>query len=185
MDRFTRRDIASLAASAALVAGTQAQADAGAHNSTKATEPIAGHAGAIPYSRFKLYNVHDADLDAVTPVPFPFVPGSSFRAVNTGIDEPAVQINFEDFLPGPDIIWSMFHDEVQYVTAGHAQITFHLPPLMQVSGTVIAGPGAIYLLPRGARITWRVLNNQPFRHLCVCVPNPGYPIPFAHSIAHE
>ena len=92
-----------------------------------------------------------------------------------------MQVNFEDFLPGPDIVWSMFHDEVQYVTSGRAEITFHLPPLMQETGTAIAGPGSIYLLPRGARIRWRVLGGEPFRHLCVCIPNPGYPIPVASS----
>lgn len=137
---------------------------------------------ALTYSKFRMYRVDDGDLDGSDIYPFPFVAGSQFRAVNAGIDEPAVQVNFEDFLPGPDIPWTLFHDEIQYVTSGRAQITYWLPPLMQETGEVVAEPGCIYLLPRGCRVVWRVLGDEPFRHLCICVPNPGYPIPAARSM---
>ena len=99
-----------------------------------------------------MYSVVDSDLDAAPVLEFPFIKGSKLKAVNCGIEEPAVQVNFEDFLPGQDIVWSMFHDEVQYVTSGGAEISFHLPPLMQESGRVVAEPGSIYLLPRDWRI---------------------------------
>ena len=69
----------------------------------------------------KLYKAVDSDLDSAPSFEFPFIAESKFKAVNTGIDEPAVQINFEDFYRGPDIVRSMFHDEVQYVTFGRAQ----------------------------------------------------------------
>jgi mannose-6-phosphate isomerase-like protein (cupin superfamily) len=153
------------------------------HATPRASMPkMSGAVTSIPHSKFRLYTVADSDLDAAPTYPFPFVADSKFKAVNCGIDEPAVQVNFEDFFPGPDIVWSMFHDEVQYVTSGRAEITFHLPPLMQESGKAIAGPGSIYLLPRGSRIVWRVLGDEPFRHLCICIPNPGYPIPVADSM---
>ncbi|RME67113.1 MAG: hypothetical protein D6782_03160 [Alphaproteobacteria bacterium] len=129
-----------------------------------------------------MYKVTDADLDQAPDLEFPFHPGSRFRAVNTGIDEPAAQINFEDFVKGQAITWTMPHDEVQYVVSGCAQITYHLPPLMQESATVVAGPGCVYLLPQGARIVWTVLSDEPFRHLCICWPNPAYPIPLAASV---
>jgi hypothetical protein len=143
---------------------------------------VSGAAGAINYSKFRIYNPVDSDLDSAPTFEFPFIAGSVFRAINTGIDEPAVQINYEDFMPGPDIIWSMFYDEVHYVVSGRAHITYHLPPLMQETGTAIAEPGSIYLLPRGSRILWRVLGDAPFRHLCICVPNPGFAIPVASSL---
>jgi ethanolamine utilization protein EutQ (cupin superfamily) len=79
----------------------------------------------------------------------------------------------------------MAHDEVHYVTKGRAEITFHLAPLMIETGKIIAEAGSIYLLPRGARIVWRVLSDEPFRHLCICVPNPGYPVPVARSVANK
>lgn len=180
---ITRRDLArlGLGGAAGLVAAVGAlagQEDAGDTRRPATSSAVKG----LDYSKFRLYSVQDADLDRAPGYEFPFIPGSQFKAVNTGIDEPAVQVNFEDFLPGPDIVWSMFHDEVQYVTSGRAEITYHLPPLMQETGTVVAGPGSIYLLPRGARIRWRVLGSEPFRHLCVCIPNPGYPIPVAASV---
>lgn len=136
----------------------------------------------IKWSKFGIYQVEDSDLDRAPDLEFPFHPGSKFRAVNTGIDEPTVQINFEDFVKGQSITWSMPHDEVQYVVSGTAEITFHLPPLMLESGKVIAKPGSVYLLPQGARIVWTVLSDEPFRHLCICWPNPSYPIPVADSV---
>ena len=140
---------------------------------------------AIKWSRFALYNVADSDLDTAPDKTFPFIDGSRYRAVNTGIDEPASQINFEDFYPGPDIVWTLSHDEVHYVTKGRAEITYHLPPLMKETGTVIAETGSVYLLPRGCRVVWRVLGDEPFRHMCICVPNPGYPSVPAPSVAGE
>jgi mannose-6-phosphate isomerase-like protein (cupin superfamily) len=138
---------------------------------------------AIKWSRFALYNVEDSDLDTAADKVFPFIEGSRYRAVNTGINEPACQINFEDFYPGPDIVWTLSHDEIHYVTKGRAEITYHLPPLMKETGTVIAETGSVYLIPRGCRIVWRVLGDEPFRHLCICPPNPGYPSGPAPSVA--
>ena len=136
----------------------------------------------IVYSKFRIYHPQDSDLDSAPDLQFPFVEGSRFRAVNTGIDEPACQVNFEDFYKGPDITWSLFHDEVQVVLKGRAEIEYWLPPLMAEHGKVVAEPGAIYLLPRGCRVVWRVLSDEPFRHLCITYPNPSYPIPLADSV---
>ena len=137
----------------------------------------------LVYSRFAMYKVDEDDLEQSETFPFPFVEGSQFRAVMCGIDEPSCQVNFEDWLPGPDITWSMFHDEVQYVIRGRAEIEIWHPPLMQDHVKVVAEPGCIYLLPRGARVLWRVLGDEPFRHLCICYPNPGYPVSTARSVA--
>lgn len=136
----------------------------------------------IVWSRFGIYQPQDSDLDDAADLEFPFHPGSRFRAVNTGIDEPACQINYEDFVRGTDIAWTLAHDEVQVVVSGRAEIEYHLPPLMLETGKVVAEPGAVYLLPRGCRVVWRVLSDEPFRHLCITYPNPGYPIPVAASV---
>ena len=138
---------------------------------------------ALKWGRFGIYRCEDGDLDNAPDMEFPFAAGSRFRAVNTGINEPACQINYEDFYKGPDIVWTLAHDEVQYVVSGRAEIEYHLPPLMIETGKVIAEPGCVYLLPRGCRVVWRVLSDEPFRHLCVTYPNPGYPIPVAASVA--
>jgi hypothetical protein len=135
----------------------------------------------IVYSKFGIYHPQDGDLDGAPDLEFPFVPGSRFRAVNSGIDEPACQVNYEDFYKGKDITWTLFHDEVQVVVKGTAEIEYWLPPLMLEHGQAVAKPGSIYLLPRGCRVIWRVLSDEPFRHLCITYPNPGYPIPVAAS----
>ena len=137
----------------------------------------------ITWSKFKIYDPVDSDLDNAPDLEFPFHPGSKFRAINTGIDEPSTQGNYEDFYKGMDIGWSMPHDEVQVVVSGEAEIEYFLPPLMAESGKVIAKKGSVYLLPQGARIIWRVISDEPFRHLCICYPNPRYPIPVADSVA--
>ena len=137
----------------------------------------------IIWGKFGLYTPQDSDLDNAPDLEFPFVPGSKFRAVNTGINEPACQINYEDFYKGVDIPWTLAHDEVQVVISGRAELEYHLPPLMLETGKVEAGPGAVYYLPRGCRVVWRVLSDEPLRHLCITYPNPAYPIPVAASVA--
>lgn len=135
----------------------------------------------LVYGKFRIYHPKDIDLDDAPDYEFPFIKGSRFRAVNCAIDEPACQINYEDFYKGPDITWSMFHDEVQVVVSGRCEIEYWLPPLMLEHGKAIAEPGSIYYLPRGCRVLWRVLSDEPFRHLCITYPNPGYPITVARS----
>lgn len=139
----------------------------------------------ISWSKFEHYHYDATDLDDEPDMEFPFVPGSRFRAVNTGIDEPAVQINLEDFYKGQDIPWTLAHDEVHYVLMGECELEYHLPPLMIESGKVILKTGSTYYLPRGCRAVWRVLSDEPFRHLCVCYSNPGYPVPVARSKQRE
>jgi hypothetical protein len=136
----------------------------------------------ISWSKFQIYDVEDADLDVAASRPFPHVTGALYKAVNCGIKEPACQINFEDFLPGPPIDWFMAHDEVHYVTLGEAEITAFAPPLHRDETTAVARAGSVYLLPRGLRVRWRVIGDAPFRHLCICFPDPGYPTPLADSV---
>lgn len=135
----------------------------------------------IQWGKFAAYHPDENDLDDQPDLEFPFVDGSRFRAVNTGIDEPAVQINLEDFYKGRDIPWTLSHDEVHFVLSGECEVEYHLPPLMIESGKVTVKAGSTYYMPRGCRVVWRVLSDEPFRHLCVCFPNPGYPVPVARS----
>ncbi|MFN3592575.1 MAG: cupin domain-containing protein, partial [Thermaurantiacus sp.] len=135
----------------------------------------------IQWGKFAVYHGHSGDLDDQPDLTFPFVEGSRFRAANTGIDEPALQVNIEDFYKGVEIPWTLSHDEAHYVISGECEVEYHLPPLMLDSGKVIVVAGATYYMPRGCRVVWRVLSDEPFRHLCFCFPNPGYPIPVARS----
>jgi hypothetical protein len=138
---------------------------------------------AIVWGKFAHYRYDAGDLADQPDLEFPFVAGSRFRAVNTGIDQPALQLNLEDFFKGPEIPWTLAHDEAHYVISGECEIEYHLPPLMIETGKVIAKAGDSYYMPRGCRVVWRVLSDEPFRHFCFCFPNPGYPIPVARSQA--
>lgn len=139
----------------------------------------------IAWGRFAHYRYDADDLAAEPDLVFPFVEGSRFRAANIGIDEPAVQVNIEDFHKGVDIPWTLAHDEVHTVISGECEIEFHLPPLMMETGKVLARTGDCYYMPRGCRVVWRVLSDEPFRHYCICFPNPGYPIPKVASIGDK
>ncbi len=139
----------------------------------------------IVWGKFAHYHYDVNDLADSGDLEFPFVPGSRFRAVNTGIDEPALQVNLEDFFKGQDIPWTLAHDEVHYVLGGECEIEYSLPPLMLETGKIVAREGSSYYMPRGCRVVWRVLSDTPFRHLCYCFPNPGYPIPVARSKVAE
>tara|TARA_Y100000590_G_scaffold226356_1_gene255738 strand:+ start:2592 stop:3014 length:423 start_codon:yes stop_codon:yes gene_type:complete len=136
----------------------------------------------INWSKFAIYHTDDKDLDCSENKIFPFIEESKYRAINTGINEPTVQINFEDFYKGPDIIWTLSHDEVHYLTKGKAEIICYLPPLMKEKKEAIAKTGSIYLLPRGCRVVWKIIGEEPFRHFCICFPNPGYPSKKGKSI---
>jgi mannose-6-phosphate isomerase-like protein (cupin superfamily) len=136
----------------------------------------------IQWGKFAVYRYDQTDLDSEPDMEFPFVPGSRFRAANVGIDAPAVQINLEDFYKGPPIPWTLAHDEVHTVISGACEIEYWLPPLMLETGKVTVKTGDAYYLPRGCRVVWRVTSDEPFRHYCVCFPNPGYPIPVVRSV---
>ena len=136
----------------------------------------------ISWGRFAHYRYDAGDLETEPDLEFPFVSGSRFRAANIGIDEPAVQVNLEDFYKGQEIPWTLAHDEVHTVVSGECEIEYHLPPLMIETGKVIVKAGDCYYMPRGCRVVWRVLSDEPFRHYCICFPNPSYPIPKVRSI---
>jgi hypothetical protein len=137
----------------------------------------------LVYSKFRLWAIDDADLDAAPFSPFPFVDGARSRMINSGIDEPACLVVFEDFVPGPDLLWTVWQDQIDVVLSGRAEITYWEPPDQSDAKTVIASAPCMYLIPRGTRISWRVLDNAPFRHVSIDFPNPGFGVPEASRLA--
>ena len=127
----------------------------------------------LVYSRFQLYQVNPPDLDAAPLQPYPFCEPSEFRIV-TVIDEPAAQIVYEDWFKGHDVQWTTWTDAIHFVLQGEAEITYWEPPDLSERRTVTATAPCVYLVPRGTRIQWRVLSDEPFRKLVADVPNPGF-----------
>ena len=78
------------------------------------------------YSDFKVFKV---DPSAMKPAYI------ETRGVTLDIaifnDEPGATTGVEDFRPGDEVEWSFYHDEVQYILKGKADIAYSLPPLHQ------------------------------------------------------
>lgn len=136
----------------------------------------------IDYSRFRVHKIDPRDMTEAKAIPLPFNPGVDIKLYGTEIDEPAAQVIIEDFLPGSEINWVFPHDELQYCLSGKAEIEFWMPPLYQEKETAVLEAGSVYLLPQGGRMRIRVIGDEPFRHICICVPNPGYPVETAAAI---
>ena len=138
--------------------------------------------GGLVYSKFRIYRLDDRDLDEVEPAPVDFLGSGLQRMVGIGIDEPACQMVFEDFFPGGRYDWTTWQDQVDLVTRGKAEITCLLPPALEEKVVVIAEAPCVYLIPRGTRITWRVLGDEIFRHISIDFPNPWFPSMPARSV---
>jgi len=127
----------------------------------------------LVYSRFALANVGLDKLDGAELEPFPTVPTSRFRW-SILFSEHACQAVVEDWFKDNDIEWTYWIDAIFYVFSGECEITLWQPPNWVERTVVTARPGDVFLCPRGARVRFRVLTEEPFRHLVFDVPNPGY-----------
>lgn len=125
---------------------------------------------AYPYSEFKVFKV---DPKAMQPTHI------ETRGVTFDIavfnDEPGGTTGVEDFRPGDEVEWNFFHDEVQYILKGKAEITYSLPPVHRKWYKTSAEEGSVYLIPRGARVKFKVIGDDPYRHLFVVMPGGFYP----------
>jgi mannose-6-phosphate isomerase-like protein (cupin superfamily) len=125
------------------------------------------------WSKFALAKPNAAALERSPLEPFPFRPSSQFR-IQVLIDEPAVQVVHEDWLKDNDIEWVYFVDSVHFVVSGRAEIRYRNPPGWDEEHTIVAEPGDVYFTPRGSWCNWRILSDEPFRHIVIDIPNPGY-----------
>ena len=77
----------------------------------------------------------------------------------------------EDFLPGETMFWFFPGDEIQYIVKGRAEMTYSLAGTSHTEQkTVNIEPGDCYLIPMGARVTWKVAPGSVLRHLCFLMP---------------
>jgi hypothetical protein len=136
----------------------------------------------IVYSDFRLYRIDPSDLDGIEPGPMPLLGDGLWRMCGVGINEPAVQVVYEDFFPGHVYSWTTWLDQIDFVTEGQAEITVLLPPALDVTRTFLAQAPCIYLIPRGTRITWKPFGEGPYRHFSFDIPNPGFPVEDGASV---
>lgn len=130
-----------------------------------------------PRSKFRHHRIDHRALDGAPAMPLPFQVGEQKIRGYSAISEPTVQIIIEDFLPGTEFSWVFTHDEYQYCISGAIDIEVWEPPLYQESTRARLEAGSVYSFPVGARMHVKVVGTEPFRHICFCPPNPGYPFP--------
>ena len=74
----------------------------------------------------------------------------------------------EKFPAGETMRWAFWFDEVHYILAGKAEMTYLLPSSrFSVEKKMTVQAGDTYLIPKGADITWKVDPSEPFFHYCV------------------
>jgi len=122
------------------------------------------------YSDLKVFKVDPKDMKPIS---------IETRGVTLDLavynDEPGGSTGIEDFRVGDVVEWNFHHDEVQYIVKGKAELTYSLPPLHRRWYTTTAEEGCIYLIPRGARVKFKVIGDEPYRHLWVVMPGGFYP----------
>lgn len=120
----------------------------------------------IPFMKFDPDQEPDLRVETVS--------GTLLNYTRNNIRTANGSCSLEDFPPGETVFWFFPHDEIHYVVKGKAEITYSLASSSHTEQkTMTAEAGEAYLIPHGARITWKVEPGDPFRHLCFIMPgNP-------------
>ncbi|MFC2031839.1 cupin domain-containing protein [Chloroflexota bacterium] len=75
------------------------------------------------------------------------------------------------FSPGETLFWFFPNEELHYIVKGKAEVTYSLAGTSHTEQkTMTVEPGNCYIVPRGARVTWKVAPGDPLRHLDFIMP---------------
>lgn len=99
------------------------------------------------------------------------------------IREPAGHVTVEDFASGDTVTWSFHHTEIHYVIKGKAEVKYSMPPLHLKEESTTVEKGDIYMIYSGEQITWKVISDEPYRHLCIIMP--AIPVPSGDHLVEE
>jgi hypothetical protein len=127
----------------------------------------------LVYSQFTVARVDLDALDRAELEAYPTVPNSQFRW-SILFSQEACQAVVEDWFKDNDIEWTYWIDSIFYGLSGECEVTALQPPNWTEKVVQRVGAGDIFLMPRGCRATFRVLSDEPYRHIVLDVPNPGY-----------
>ena len=92
----------------------------------------------------------------------------------TAINVPEAWVGVEDFEPGTELRWSFHYNEVHLILEGKAEISYTLAANPDKIFKAVAEKGDTYLIPCGARVTWKVVSKEPFRHYFIIAPRYYY-----------
>ena len=103
------------------------------------------------------------------PVPGMVEKGATLTGV---IGDSSGIVSVEDFPAHSEAHWAFRHDELHLILSGKAEMKYTLPPYYRKILTAEAGPGDVYMILNGSRVTWKVTSDEPYRHFCVMMPRP-------------
>ena len=84
--------------------------------------------------------------------------------LNTLINIPEAWVGVEDFMPMKEFHWAFHYNEVHLVLDGKAEISYTLAANPDKIINAVAEKGDTYFIPCGARVSWKVISKEPFRH---------------------
>ena len=87
--------------------------------------------------------------------------------LNMVINVPEAQVGVEDFLPGEEMHWAFFYNEVHLILEGKAEVTYTLPANPNKVFKAVVEKGDTCLIVCGTRATWKVISKETFRHYFV------------------
>jgi mannose-6-phosphate isomerase-like protein (cupin superfamily) len=103
------------------------------------------------------------------------VPGTEERfQVRFLVNDPRGVIAHEAFLAGSTVSWAFWHDEVHVVLRGAAEVSYTLGPNHRKVVQRSFSAGDTYVIPDGARVTFRIGADEPYVHVCVIMPRFEY-----------
>ena len=104
-----------------------------------------------------------------------FRPGTICKVVqDTLINEPQAIVILEDMLPGEEVEWAFTYNEAQYIMGGKVEVTYTVAPWNRKVGKKILEAGDVCLFFTGDRVVFKVLSDEPLRHLCFIMPRPRW-----------
>ena len=102
-------------------------------------------------------------------------PGTICQVVqDTVINEPQAIIILEDIPPGPELEWAFTYNEAQYIMGGKVEVTYTVAPWNRKVGKKTLEEGDVCLFFIGDRVIFKVLSEEPLRHLCFIMPRPRW-----------
>lgn len=88
--------------------------------------------------------------------------------------KPEALVALESFPAGKTTRYMFWHNEVQYIVEGKAELTYSLPiTRFSVEKKLVVQKGDAYVIPCGADIKFAVDPSGPLQKLCVAMPGPA------------
>lgn len=86
------------------------------------------------------------------------------------VNDRRATLAYESFPPGATVNWAFWHDEVHVATSGEVEASYTLGPNHRKVVTKTFRAGDAYVIPDGARVAFKVVSDEPYRHVCVIMP---------------